>query len=67
MFGGSAAPTPPVPALPDPLPSTPTYASGSSRPMGTANRPGTVGSTIMTSPLGDTSTANLGKKSLLGQ
>ena len=66
MFG-DPAPTPPVPALPGPLPSAPTYASGGSRPLGTGNRPGTVGSTIMTSPLGDTGQANLGKKSLLGQ
>jgi hypothetical protein len=67
MFGGSA-PTPQVPALPDPLPSAPTYASGSgAKPLGWANRPGTTGSTIMTSPFGDTTTPALGKKSLLGQ
>lgn len=65
MFG--SAPTPAPPPLPDPLPSAPTYAQGSSRPMGSGNRPGTVGSTIMTSPLGDTGTTPTAKKSLLGQ
>jgi len=67
MFGGSA-PTPPVPALPDPLPSAPTYASGAGKSaLGSGNRPGTVGSTIMTSPLGDTTSTPTAGKSLLGQ
>lgn len=61
------APTPQVPPLPDPLPSAPTYASGGSKSaLGNANRPGSVGTTIMTSPLGAPPAPTAGK-SLLGQ
>lgn len=68
MLGGASSPAMPAPPpLPDPLPSAPVYASGTNRPRGTANRPGTTGSTIMTSPLGDTATTSTAGKSLLGQ
>jgi len=66
MFG-SPAPTPAVPALPDPLPSAPTYASGGAKPLGKNSTPGSIGSTIMTSPQGDLSATPTGGKSLLGQ
>ena len=66
MFGGGAAPTPPPPVLPNPLPSSPTYAAGTPKPQGSTNTYGSFGQTIMTSPLGDTSPTNTAKKSLLG-
>jgi hypothetical protein len=69
MFGSEPAPTPPPPALPDPLPSPPTYASGGrNRPAGNTNKVPGFGSTLLTSPSGvDSSTTNLARKSLLGQ
>jgi hypothetical protein len=68
MFGAAQA-TPP-PAVPDPLPTPPTYASGAdrSRPAGSKNKVPGWGSTLLTSPEGvDSSTTNTAKKSLLGQ
>lgn len=66
MFG---APTPQVPALPDPLPSPPSYASGGLKgPAGASNKVGGFGSTLMTSPSGaDSLNTNVQRKSLLGQ
>jgi hypothetical protein len=66
--GGSSASTPPPPQLPDPLPSTPTYASGTGKPSGNTNRIPGFGDTLLTSSLGvDQSKTNTAKKSLLGQ
>lgn len=68
MFGNQSASTPPPPALPDPLPAAPSYASGGSRPSGNTGRPAGQGSTLLTSPTGvDTSNTSLARKSLLGQ
>ncbi len=69
MFG-SAASTPPPPALPDPLPTAPSYASGTkAQPSGNANKTPGFGSTLMTGPEGFTAGlgTNVLRKSLLGQ
>lgn len=69
MFG--SAPTPAPPALPDPLPAAPSYASGSAaRPAGNANKVPGFGSTLMTSAsnnFGGSDNTNVQRKSLLGQ
>ena len=70
MFGDSSpAPTPPPPALPDPLPSPPSYATNATgRPAGNTNKVPGFGSTLLTSPMGvDSSNTNMARKSLLGQ
>lgn len=69
MFGSSAAPTPPPPALPDPLPAAPTYAQGgASRPAGNNNKVAGFGSTLLTTPSGGSDlNTNVQRKSLLGQ
>ena len=68
MFG-DRAPTPPPPALPDPLPPPPTYATGGvKKPAGNANSVPGFGSTLMTGPQGDPGVnTNVQRKSLLGQ
>lgn len=67
MFGGAAS-TPPLPALPDPLPSAPSYASGGNKPSGNAAKVPGFGSTLLTSPSGvDGTNTNVQRKSLLGQ
>lgn len=64
MFGGPTSP-PPVPANTG---ATPTFASaaGSGATSLAGDKP-MFGSTILTSPSGDLSTPNTGRKSLLGQ
>ena len=57
---------PPPPALPDPLPNAPSYASGGTKPTG--SRIGGFGSTLMTGGEGvDSSGTNVQRKTLLGQ
>ena len=68
LFGSSSAATPPPPSLPDPLPSAPSYASGTNKPAGGNNKIPGFGSTLMTSTLGsDGTSTNVQHKSLLGQ
>ncbi len=70
MFGQAAA-TPPPPALPDPLPAAPSYASGqAARPAGGSAKVPGFGSTLMTSASdnwGSAPNTNVQRKSLLGQ
>ena len=69
MFGGGSSGYTPPPALPDPLPSAPSYASGAgAKPAGKAGQIPAYGGTLMTSPMGaDTTGTNVQRKSLLGQ
>lgn len=69
MFG-SSAPAPPPPALPEPLPSPASFASGGNkaRPAGGRNRVPGFASTLMTGGGGvDETNTNVQRKSLLGQ
>lgn len=69
MFGGGSSGYVPPPALPDPLPSPPSYASGQNKgPAGNTNKIPSYGGTLMTSPSGaDQTNTNVQRKSLLGQ
>lgn len=72
FFGGDSQPYQPSaintpPALPNPLPSSPQYASRTARPVRAGGGLGGIFGTIMTSASGDTSSVRTGAKSLLGQ
>lgn len=68
LFGSNDKPSAAPPPLPDPLPSTPSYASGGTKPAGNTNKIPTMGNTLMTSTLGSDGTSpNIQHKSLLGQ
>jgi hypothetical protein len=69
MFGSSSTTTTAAVKEADPLPTTPTYASGSARPSGTASGSASSGyaGTIMTSGQGALNAAPTARKSLLGQ
>lgn len=68
FFGSDPVPTPSAPALPDPLPSPSSFASGGSKSYGGRKKSSGFGSTLMTSSEGvDDSNTNVQRKSLLGQ
>lgn len=67
MFGDTAEATPPPPALPDPLASPPSFASGGTKPAGNTNKIPSYGGTLLTSGEGVTAPSPTTKKSLLGQ